>query len=193
MNTYKTQIVELANAMVTTDLGSKKLFLDTFALIKDNNVNNVKASVNGLVDDAKEALADKYTSNIVNRIVNTIKLAGSWYGEKIFTQVEELYFYNIEDTVKVINSLKDLASNEKSAVTVEDVKKAKNQLSRIDFKDNIQYNNDYADKIKAIKKEHQLYDVDGKIVQMENSIQKLWEMLDETQKNNFKEFINKLD
>lgn len=190
---FKELVRETAQNMVVADLSSKKLFLDTFNLIKDNNVNNIKASINGLVDDAKEELGLDFTVNVKNRIINSIKLAGSWYGEKFFMDIEALHYYNIEDTVKVINSLKDLANNEQAKVTIEDVKRAKNQLSRIKNNgNNIDYNNDYADKIKDIKKEFSLFDVDGKIVQMEKSIEKLFEMLTAEQKESFKAYVNKL-
>jgi len=190
---FKELVRETAQNMVVADLSSKKLFLDTFNLVKDNNVNNIKASINGIVDDAKDELGTEFTVNVKNRIINAIKLAGSWYGEKFFMDIEALHYYNIEDTVKVINSLKDLANNEQAKVTIEDVKKAKNQLSRIKNNgSNVDYNNDYADKIKDIKKEFSLFDVDGKIVQMEKSIEKLFEMLTAEQKESFKAYVNKL-
>lgn len=191
MKTFKDTVVATAKAMVDSDSNSKVLFNDTIALLKGAKVTDVKSSINGLVDDAKEALADKYSGNFVNRIVKVIKLGGSWYNKKLFTNHEELFMYNIEGGLKLLDALETLATTEGSNVTDKDVKSTKNSLNRVKFVDKVQYNNDFEAKVKEMMKKFNLADVDGAIVSLENRLTKLWGSMDTQQQTNFLAFISK--
>ncbi len=78
-----------------------------------------------------------------NRIYKTIKLAGSWYNKKLFTKHEELYMYNIELGLKVLDYISE---NESSEV----LKSVTNQLNRIKFSDKVSYNDMFEDKLKEL-------------------------------------------
>ena len=182
MKTFKDTVIATAKAMVTSDNSSKVLFNDTIGLLKGAKVTDVKSSVRGLTDDAKEALANDFSSNFVNRIVKTITLAGQWYDKKLFTKHEELFMYNIEGGLKLLNALEEIESEDV-------VKSCKNKLNRVKFVDKIQYNNDFEVKVKELMKEYNLADVDGKILKMEQSITKLWADMTQEQQVDFLQYI----
>ena len=185
MKTFRDLVIATVETMVTNDNSSKTLFNDTVALLKGSQVTNVSSSIKGLLDDAKSVLEGTYSSNFNNRIYKTIKLAGSWYNKKLFTQHEELYMYNIELGLKVLDYISE---NESSEV----LKTVTNQLNRVKFSDKVSYNDTFEAKLKELMKEYNLGDVDGKIQSIEGSINKLWALMSEEQKVAFKAYINSL-
>ena len=128
MKTFKDLVISTVEIMVLNDNSSKTLFNDTVSLLKGSQVTNVSSSIKGLLDDARSVLEGNYSSNFNNRIYKTIKLAGSWYNKKLFTKHEELYMYNIELGLKVLDYVSE---NETSEV----LKLITNQLNRIKFGD----------------------------------------------------------
>lgn len=186
MKTFKETVVAVAKDMVKSDSSSKVLFNDTLALLKGADVKDVKSSIKGLVDDATDALGTDYASNFKNRIVKTIRLAGKWYDKKLFTKHEELFMYNIEGGLKLLDALEELSNLENTEVTPEDIKKVKNKLNRVKFVDKISYNDMFETKVKEIMKEYNLSDVDGKVKRLEDSIEKLWSLMSVEQKEAFK-------
>lgn len=184
MKTFRDTVTTAVEAMVNNDNSSKTLFNDTIALLKGAKVTDVKSSIRGLLDDAKEVLEGNYSNNFNNRIYRTIKLAGSWYDKKLFTKHEELYMYNIELGLKVIDYLNDNCKD--------DVKKVTNQLNRIKFEDKLSYNDIFETKLKEIMKEYNIADIDGKIKSIEATISKLWLSMNEEQKEAFKAYIGTL-
>ncbi len=185
MKTFKELVLTTVETMVINDNSSKTLFNDTIALLKGSQVTNVSSSIKGLLNDAKSVLEGNYSSNFNNRIYKTIKLAGSWYNKKLFTKHEELYMYNIELGLKVLDYISE---NETSEI----LKSVTNQLNRIKFTDKVSYNDMFEVKIKELMKEYNLGDVDGKIQSLEGSINKLWSLMNEEQKVAFKAYINSL-
>lgn len=185
MKTFKDLVIETVETMVVSDNSSKTLFNDTVALLKGSNVTNVNSSIKGLLADAKEVLENKYSNNFCNRIYKVIKLAGSWYNKKLFTKHEELFMYNIELGLKVLDYISE---NNTSDV----LKSITNQLNRIKFSDKISYNDTFEAKLKELMKEYNLGDIDGKIQSIEGSINKLWSLMNDEQKVAFKAYINSL-
>ena len=185
MRTFKDLVIATVENMVISDNSSKTIFNDTVALLKGSQVTNVSSSIKGLLDDAKSVLEGNYSSNFNNRIYKTIKLAGSWYNKKLFTKHEELYMYNIELGLKVLDYISE---NETSEV----LKTVTNQLNRVKFSDKVSYNDTFEAKLKELMKEYNLGDVDGKIQSLEGSINKLWLLMSDEQKVAFKAYINSL-
>jgi len=185
MKTFKELVITTVETMVANDNSSKTLFNDTVALLKGSQVTNVASSIKGLLADAKSVLEGNYSSNFNNRIYKTIKLAGSWYNKKLFTKHEELYMYNIELGLKVLDYISE---NESSEI----LKTITNQLNRLKFSDKVSYNDMFEAKLKELMKEYNLGDVDGKIQSLESSINKLWSLMNDEQKISFKAYINNL-
>ena len=185
MKTFKDLVIATVETMIVSDNSSKTLFNDTVALLKGSQVTNVTSSIKGLLDDAKSVLEGNYSSNFNNRIYKTIKLAGSWYNKKLFTKHEELYMYNIELGLKVLDYISE---NESSEI----LKTVTNQLNRVKFSDKVSYNDTFEAKLKELMKEYNLGDVDGKIQSLEGSINKLWSLMTDEQKVAFKAYINSL-
>jgi hypothetical protein len=185
MKTYRETIISVANNMVANDNSSKTLFNDTIALLKGSNVVNVNSSIKGLLDDAKAVLEGNYSSNFNNRIYKVIKLAGSWYDKKLFTKHEELFMYNIELGLKVLDYISE-------TTTTEVLKSITNKLNRVKFNDKIQYNDSFETTLKEIMKEYKISDIDGSIKSIEATITKLWASMNDEQKATFKDYINGL-
>ena len=185
MKTFKDLVLATVENMVSSDNSSKTLFNDTYELLRGSQVTNVGSSIKGLLDDAKAVLDGNYSSNFNNRIYKTIKLAGSWYNKKLFTKHEDLYMYNIELGLKVLDYISE---NESSEV----LKSVTNQLNRVKFSDKVSYNDTFEAKLKELMKEYNLGDVDGKIQSLEGSINKLWLLMSDEQKVTFKAYINSL-
>lgn len=185
MKTFKELVINTVETMVANDNSSKTLFNDTVSLLKGSQVTNVASSIKGLLDDAKSVLEGNYSSNFNNRIYKTIKLAGSWYNKKLFTKHEELYMYNIELGLKVLDYISE---NESSEV----LKTITNQLNRLKYSDKVSYNDIFESKLKELMKEYNLGDVDGKIQSLESNITKLWALMNDEQKVAFKTYINNL-
>lgn len=192
MNNFKETIVANARAMMLSDVSSKVVFNDTIALLKENKVTDVKSSIRGLVDDTKDVLSNDFSTNIINRVVKTVKLAGAWYGKKLFTKHEVLFMYNIEGGLRLLDALEALSKVDNPKVTEEDIKKVRNQLNRIKHSNDVSYNNDFEAKVKELMKEYNLVDIDGAIIQVETRIEKLWNEMDTKQREAFKAFIGTL-
>lgn len=185
MKTFKDLVITTVETMLASDNSSKTLFNDTVSLLKGSQVTNISSSIKGLLDDAKAVLEGNYSSNFNNRIYKTIKLAGSWYNKKLFTKHEELYMYNIELGLKVLDYISE---NESSEV----LKTITNQLNRLKYSDKVSYNDMFEAKLKELMKEYNLGDVDGKIQSLESNITKLWSLMNDEQKIAFKAYINNL-
>jgi len=188
MKTFKDQVKATADNLVSSDLASKTLFNDTYQLLKDSKVANVESSLKGLLTDAKEVLEGNYSKSFNDRIYKTIKYAAKWYQEKLFTNHKELYYYNIEGGIKLLLALDKL--KEVAKVSEEDTKRVRNKLNRIKFGTTIQYNDEFQQTLKEFMLEFKLSDVDGKIVSLEKSLDRLWDIMTQEQKQAFADKIN---
>lgn len=183
---YKAIIETTAKNIVVLDSNSKELFNETLKELKGATVSNIKQVEKNLVTDVKELLSSEYTTNTINKIVKIIKLACNWYDKKLFINHDNLFFYNIENGLKVLDAIQE-------KFTKEEAQKVAKRLNRVKFEDDKRLFNDSFDtKLSEIKKEYNILDIDGKFIAMQDNIKKLWLNLDEQQKKEFKDFINGL-
>lgn len=183
---FKTIIETTAKNIVVLDSNSKELFNETLKELKGASVNNIKQVEKNLVTDVKELLSNDYTTNTINKIVKVIRLACSWYDKKLFINYDNLFFYNIESGLRVLDAIQE-------KFTKEEAQKVAKRLNRIKFEDDKRIFNDSFDtKLSEIKKEYNILDIDGKFVAMQDNIKKLWANLNDEQKEEFKNFINRL-
>lgn len=184
--TFKTIVETTAKNIMVLDSNSKELFSETLKELKGATVTNIKQVEKNLVSEVKEMLVSDYTTNTINKIVKIIKLACNWYDKKLFTNFNELYFYNIENGLKVLDAIQEKVSKDEAL-------KVAKRLNRIKFEDDKRlFNDSFDSKIIEIKKEYNILDIDGKFIAMQDNIKKLWNILDEQQKKEFKDFINGL-
>lgn len=183
---YKTIIETTAKNIVVLDSNSKELFNETLKELKGASVSNVKQVEKNLVTDVKELLSSEYTTNTVNKIVKIIKLACNWYDKKLFINYDNLFFYNIENGLKVLDAIQE-------KFTKEEAQKVAKRLNRVRFEEDKRLFNDSFDtKLSEIKKEYNILDIDGKFISVQDNIKKLWGSLNDIQKQEFKDFINRL-
>lgn len=157
---FQDKIVANAEAMVKSDISSKSVFEDTFLELKGAGVQSVDSAIKGLVADTKELLNEKYTNNVINRIIRNIRLAGSWYGKKMFSKFEHLTMSNIESGLRLLDYLD---SNDKK----EEYTRVRNSLNKIKCVTQVAYNNEFEHKVKEFYKEYKVVLTDdGKVMEV---------------------------
>lgn len=183
---YKVIIETTAKNIVVLDSNSKELFNETLKELKGATVSNIKQVEKNLIADVKELLSSDYTTNTINKIVKIIKLACNWYDKKLFINYDNLFFYNIENGLRVLDAIQE-------KFTKEEAQKVAKRLNRVKFEDDKRVFNDGFDtKLSEIKKEYNILDIDGKFVAIQDNITKIWSSLNDIQKQEFKDFINGL-
>lgn len=183
---YKVIIETTAKNIVVLDSNSKELFNETLKELKGATVSNIKQVEKNLIADVKELLSSDYTTNTINKIVKIIKLACNWYDKKLFINYDNLFFYNIEHGLRVLDAIQE-------KFTKEEAQKVAKRLNRVKFEDDKRVFNDGFDtKLSEIKKEYNILDIDGKFVAIQDNITKIWSSLNDIQKQEFKDFINGL-
>lgn len=186
-NNFKAIVIDTAKNIMVVDNSSKALFAEVLKEVKGASVSNIKQSEKVLVEDTKTTLQDlDYTTNTINKIVKVIKLACNWYDKKMFVNYDELFFYNIETGLRVLDAIQEKFSKEEA-------QKVAKRLNRVKFEnDKRLFNDNFEVKINEIKKEYNILDIDGKLISMQDNIKKLWANLTSEQKEEFKNFINGL-
>lgn len=162
--------VELITSFVASfeakDLSSKELFLSMFNHLKGYKDNKPRRLE--LVKQAKAQIVEATPNEaIVRRASAIFMLAEKYISLKAFTHIDSVYMYNLEGVIK---TLEYMLHNHPS-----DSVKVANKLSRV-FKSNydkVTYNNKLADKIIEIRKEYNIFDVDGKFVTLKKNLVKL--------------------
>lgn len=184
---FKETVIATAKNIMVLDNSSKALFAEVLKEVKGASVSNIKQVEKNLVEDTKTTLQDlDYTTNTINKIVKVIKLACNWYDKKMFVNYDELFFYNIETGLRVLDAIQEKFSKEEA-------QKVAKRLNRIKLEsDKRLFNDNFEVKINEIKKEYNILDIDGKLVSLEDNIKKLWINLTVEQKEEFKKFIGSL-
>lgn len=184
---FKNIVETTAKNIMLVDNNSKELFSEVLKELKGANISNVKQVEKNLIEDTKNHLDNlDYTTNTINKIVKIIKLACNWYDKKLFTNHDNLFYYNIENGLRVLDAIQDKLSKDETL-------KVSKRLNRIKFEgDKRLFNDTFETKLNEIKKEYNILDIDGKMVSLQDNIKKLWANLNDTQKEEFKNFINGL-
>ncbi len=184
---FKNIVETTAKNIMVSDNNSKELFSEVLKELHGANVSNIKQVEKNLIDETKQLLETlDYTNNTVNKIVKIIKLACNWYDKKLFVNFDNLYYYNIENGLRVLDAIQYKLSKDEA-------QKVAKRLNRIKFEDDKRLFNDaFETKLNEIKKEYNILDIDGKMVSLQDNIKKLWANLNDTQKEDFKKFINGL-
>ena len=184
---FKNIVETTAKNIMVLDNNSKDLFSEVLKELHGATVTNIKQVEKNLIDDTKQLLESlEYTNNTVNKITKIIKLACNWYDKKLFTNYDNLFYYNIESGLRVLDTIQDKLSKDETL-------KVSKRLNRIKFEgDKRLFNDAFETKLNEIKKEYNILDIDGKMISLQDNIKKLWQNLNETQKEEFKNFINGL-
>ena len=144
------------------DVSSKlvTLFLDEFKKYKDLGADFVVAAYQKAYEEVDKRVLSQRKYN------NVLKTAHKYWAMKALTYYSKLEYSTLNEVVKLLWALRE---------NDEALKKCRNKLGRVKGTDDIDYNNNMYKRVRELRKEYGVVDIDGATVvsNLEKKIDKL--------------------